>query len=419
MASDILMPKMGYDMTEGTLLRWLKREGDPVARGEPIAEIETDKVAIEVEALAGGVLRRILVQEGQRVEVGARLGIVGAPDEALAPEAGGTDDAAPAVAMAAPSRPVEAQGTAMPTPAARPERTIDASPLARRLAHERGVDLATIKGTGPSGRITREDVLAAAERETASPSAEATPAAQQAPPAPAAGSMPSALPDEQPLTRMQQTIGRRMAESKAQAPHFYVTMRVDMTEALAFRRQQNEQPGTTVKISVNDLIVKATARALTALPRLNATFAGDRLILHRDVSIAVAVALEDGLVTPVVQRVDRKTLLQIAEETASLIERTRAGKNRPEDYEGGTFTVSNLGMFEVDAFVAIINPPQVAILAAGAAQRVPVFSGEALMPRWLMSLTLSADHRVTDGATAARFLAHVRDDLEHPADLMQ
>jgi pyruvate dehydrogenase E2 component (dihydrolipoamide acetyltransferase) len=237
-------------------------------------------------------------------------------------------------------------------------------------------------------------------------------------PAATAESAAAAAPDELRLTRMQQTMGRRMAESKSQAPHFYVTTHVDMTEALALRQQQNEKPGATVKVSLTDLIVKATAQALAAFPRLNATFAGDRLTLHRDIAICVAVALEDGLVTPVVHDPNRKGLAQIAVETASLIERTRAGKNRPEDYEGGTFTVSNLGMFDVDTFVAIINPPQAAILAVGAAQRVPVYSGEALVPRWLMSLTISADHRVADGATAARFLTHIRDTLEQPAGLL-
>ncbi|HWE62885.1 MAG TPA: dihydrolipoamide acetyltransferase family protein [Chloroflexota bacterium] len=450
MATEIVMPKMGYDMTEGKLLRWLKQEGDAVKKGEPIAEIETDKVSIEVEAFDAGVLRRILVQEGETVAVGARIGIIAAPGEALPDEApAGTPpsptlhapSSAPAMVPAYPGAEQPAGQHVAPVAArgARSEASINASPLARRLAHEHGVDLATLQGTGPGGRITREDVLAAAEapapaQESAaeSPSsprqvgaASVSEASATLPAdAPAASTLPeggsaAAAAGELRLTRLQQTMGRHMVESKTQAPHFYVTMRVDMTEAMAFRRQLNEREGATVKISVNDLIVKATARALTAFPRLNASFAGDRLILHDEVAICVAVALEDGLVTPVVRQTARKPLEQIARETASLVARTRSGKNRPEDYEGGTFTVSNLGMFDVETFIAIINPPQAAILAVGAVQRLPVFKGEALMPRLLMSLTLSADHRVTDGATAARFLTAIRQDLESPAGLLE
>ena len=412
MATEIAMPKMGYDMTEGKLLRWFKHEGDTVAKGEAVAEIETDKVAIEVEAFDAGVLRQIQVQEGETVAVGTRLALLAAPGEELPPAATvRTPEAAAAsagatasTAQTAEEQPAQAQRTA----------TLNASPLARRVAQERGVDLSTVQGTGPGGRITREDVLAVADQAAAG-----APAPQPASTAASeAGASSTARADEKILTRLQQTIGRRMVESKTHAPHFYVTMHADMTEAMALRKQLNARLEEDARISVNDLIVKAAVQALAAFPTLNATFAGDRLTLYQEIAICVAVALEEGLVTPVVHHAEQKTLKQIARETRSLVERTRSGRNRAEDYEGGSFTVSNLGMFDVDTFVAIINPPQAAILAVGAVQRLPVYVGDDVLPRSLISMTLSADHRVTDGATAARFLAHMRDDLEHPVQLL-
>jgi pyruvate dehydrogenase E2 component (dihydrolipoamide acetyltransferase) len=382
-------------MTEGKLLRWLKHEGEPITRGEPVAEIETDKVSIEIEAFASGVLRRILVGEGQTVPVGAPLGIIAATGEELA---AAPRDAATAPPVARPDAP------AAPPPSgerAQPVAPGAASPLARRVAQELGVDLATVQGTGPGGRISREDVLAAAQARSA--------ARQGGSPAP-----PAVADSDVPLTRLQQTMGRRMVESKTQAPHFYISMQADMTDALALRYRLNEEDGKAARISVNDFVVRATARALAAYPRLNASFAGDKIIQHGAISICIAVALDDGLVTPVLHDADKKTLRELAAESAAIVERTRAGRNRPEDYDGGTFTVSNLGMYDVETFVAIINPPQAAILAVGAVQRVPAFLGEALMPRQMMALTLSADHRVVDGATGARFLAAVRNDLENP-----
>jgi pyruvate dehydrogenase E2 component (dihydrolipoamide acetyltransferase) len=267
------------------------------------------------------------------------------------------------------------------------------------------VDLATVPGTGPGGKITREDVLAAAAQ------------AGSGVPAPEKGDA-QAADERRPLSRLQQTIGRRMAESKAQAPHFYLTMRADMTEALALRGRLNAEVGEGgARISINDLIVKAVAGALRDFPIFNASFAGEYLTLHREIGMCIAVAIEEGLVTPVLRGADRKSLAEIAQESAALVERTRAGKNRPEDYEGGTFTLSNLGMYDVDTFVAIINPPQAAILAVGAVARIPVYQGETLVPRSLLSLTLSTDHRIADGATAARFLSTIRRALEQPGQL--
>jgi pyruvate dehydrogenase E2 component (dihydrolipoamide acetyltransferase) len=453
MAKDIVMPKMGYDMTEGKLLRWIKHEGDTINKGEAIAEIETDKVNIEVEAFDSGVLQRVLVQEGETVPVGQPIGILATPGEGPAAEqkpettaptaaaptgsqppeeqpaaGGGTiKQEPPSTARAtAPERP-QAQASAAPgnghAPAAVATQTrqggrIKASPLARRLAQEYELDLSAIRGTGPGGRVTRDDVRAAVE---AARMAAPTP---QLAPAPAPEAVPEAVPTaaaaagEKPLSRLQQTMARRMVESKTQAPHFYLTIHVDMTAALALRQQLNAQAEEGQKISVNDLIVKAAARALTKFPTLNASYAGDKLTLHDEINVAVAVAIDEGLVTPVVRHADQKSLGQIARETKALAERARGGKARLEDYEGGTFTVSNLGMYDVDTFVAIINPPQAAILAIGAVRRVPVYEGDNLVPRERMSVTLSADHRVTDGATGARFLAEVRGYLENPLRLV-
>ncbi len=469
--TSIVMPKMGYDMTEGKVTRWLKREGETVRKGEAIAEIETDKVTIEMESTDDGVLQRIVVPEGDVTPVGEPIAILVAPDELLPagdPSAARSpntppsspssiasgDSSAPDNGSSAPRGEVGDPAHALGVTGGSRDRDMGASPLARRLAREHGVDLSTIRGSGPGGRITREDVLAATATGTgATPAVVMVPAEVPAtlarasgpsaatavdrvteapiPPDalqtvvdPGPGSSGAAQPREQLLTRLQQTMGRRMVESKTQAPHFYLTVEVDMTAAVALRAEVNVDAATTaengdeVKISVNDLVVKAAARALTRFPMLNASFADDRLVLRDEIAIAVAVAIEDGLVTPVVRDAAHKSIAQIARETRALAARARDGKSRAGDYEGGTFTVSNLGMLGVDTFVAIINPPQAAILAVGAVRRVPVYADEGLVPRERMSLTLSADHRVTDGATGARFLGVVREFLEHPARLL-
>ncbi len=469
--TSIVMPKMGYDMTEGKVTRWLKHEGETVRKGEAIAEIETDKVTIEMESTDDGVLQRIVVPEGDVTPVGEPIAILVAPDELLPagdPSAARSpntppsipssiasgDSSAPDNGSSAPRGEAGDPAHALSVTGGGRDRDMGASPLARRLAREHGVDLSTIRGSGPGGRITREDVLAATATGTsATPAVVMVPAEVPATPArasgpfaattvdcvteapippdalqtvidPGPGSSGAAQPGEQLLTRLQQTMGRRMVESKTQAPHFYLTIEVDMTAAVALRAEVNVDAATTaengdeVKISVNDLVVKATARALTRFPMFNASFAGDRLVLHDEIAIAVAVAIEDGLVTPVVRDTAHKPIAQIARETRALAARARGGKSRAGDYEGGTFTVSNLGMLGVDTFVAIINPPQAAILAVGAVRRVPIYAGEGLVPRERMSLTLSVDHRVTDGATGARFLAVVREFLEHPARLL-
>jgi len=499
-ATSIVMPKMGYDMTEGRIARWLKREGETVRAGEAIAEIETDKVTIEMEAAASGVLSRIIVLEGEVTPVGQLIAVLSAPGEVITvgqPSDGhghGTEpasdplDSPVAAGLSAQESTVPAPSHPTSPPVARPpaapSSAAGASPLARRLAREQGVDLSTVRGAGPGGRITREDVLAAAAAaaatvgasamdttdapnrvarpmhdEPAAPGRDGKPASARSaltrvvrdesaapgqdglPPRSATdmdqdareritGDGPAAAPGEtestpgatQPadrmLTRLQQTMGRRMSKSKKDAPHFYLTREADLTAALALRAEINAEGGDEGKVSVNDLVVKAAAMALTRFPTLNASFAGDRLALHDEVAIAIAVALDDGLVTPVLHHADRKSIAHIARETRALAARARGGASRAADYEGGTFTVSNLGMFAVDTFVAIINPPQAAILAIGAVRRVPVYVGDALVPRERVSLTLSVDHRVADGAVGARFLAAVCDALEHPVRLL-
>lgn len=380
------MPKMGYDMTEGKILRWRKQEGDEVKRGEVIAEIETGKVDIEVEAFSSGVLRKILAKEGEVIPVGQVIALIAAPGEAV-PEV-----KAPAAVEAA-------------------ER-IPASPLARRLAEEHGVDLRLVKGTGPGGRITKEDIeayLKAREAVPTIPKPEVV-----APPVEVA---PEVEYEEKPLSRMRQTIARRMAESKRTVPHFELTIDIDMAEALKLRKALNEVL-EGAKITVTDLIVKAAALALKKHPELNASYAGEKVRLYKRISIGIAVALEEGLVTPVVTDCDIKPLQEIAKEAHEKAERARAGKLKPEDVVQGTFTVSNLGMFDVEQFTAIINPPEAAILAVGSLEKRPIVKEGEIVVSDRMKVTLGIDHRVVDGAQAARFLQTFKHLLEQPLQLL-
>lgn len=405
----IQMPKLGYDMTEGRLVRWLKHEGDPVARGEPIAEIETDKMTLEAEADVAGIIRRLTVAEGTVVAVGTPIveleGEAGMPAEhsvstdSSVPVAIGVN---PAGTAAHPPRPTTSGESA---PQDNSGQHASATPIARRLARELHLDLATIRGTGPEGRITREDVLQAREHQThAEPAQPASAAAEPQ----SAGAMP--------MTRMQLRIARQMAQSKTTIPHVYVHMTVDMTNALALQRRLRAEE--QADISINDCILAAAARALRRYPRFNATFVGDALQVHQDIGLCLAVAVDDGLVTPVLRHADQRALVDIAREARRLADEARRGHGRAEDYDGGTFTVSNLGMFGVDQFLAIINPPQVAILAVGAVQRVPTYVEETLVPRAQMQLAISADHRVIDGVMCARYLAAVRQLLEEPEALL-
>lgn len=434
--ANVTMPQLGFDMQEGTLVRWLKQPGDKVEKGEPLAEIETDKAVIEIESFHSGVLTKILVAEGTTVPVGQPIAVIdtgegdGAVD-AEQPEASPEAAAAPAAAAATESTAVSAApaDASAPsgdgTPATTADGRIKASPLARRLAAEHGIALQTLTGSGPGGRIVKVDVLQAVETARTAAPAPAAPSvasAQQTSVAPPAAypapDAASAADRTVPLTRMRQTIARRMAESKQQAPHFYVTMAIDMDKAMELRANLNQLGDGQIRVSVNDMVIKATAMALLKHPNLNASFEGHAIRIHDAVHMAVAVALDEGLITPVIRDAHAKSLLQIAQEARSLAEAARGGSLRPDQYQGGTFTISNLGMFGVEEFSAIINPPQAAILAVGAVQEQPVVRGGQLTIGRVMRVTVSADHRVADGAQVALFLQELKNVLENPLRLL-
>jgi pyruvate dehydrogenase E2 component (dihydrolipoamide acetyltransferase) len=434
MATELTMPKMGFDMTEGKLAQWLKQVGDPVKRGEAVAEIETDKVNIEVESPGDGVLRGTFLEAGQTVPVGTLIGVIGTADEsidlnALRQKAGG------AAAPAAIATPAETKAESMPAAAAQPAAPaqtaapsptkingrIKASPLARRMAQEAGLNLAELVGSGPGGRIVKRDVDAAISEGRVLPVAAPGGAPGGAPRVAAPAILgPAVLKQESvPLTKLRQTIARRMTASEQQVPHFYVTVEIDMSAALALRAQLNALVDEAGKISVNDMVIKAAALALTYFPNLNASFNEKTIERHGAVHMGNAVALDEGLITGVVHDADRKPLAQIAREMRDIATRARNGKARPEELQGSTFTISNLGMFgQVEDFSAIINPPEAAILAVSTVLDVPVVKDGQIVPGKRMKVTISADHRVTDGAEAARFMQLVKQNLEEPLRLL-
>ncbi len=420
MAEFIKMPTLGFDMEEGTMGSWLKQVGDPVQKGDVLAEIESDKVTQELQARAEGILLAQLANTGDLIPVGDNLGIIGAEGEdvsALMSEAGGGSNgaAAPAVESAAAAE-SSTSVTSAPTPAPAPAASgaldaefpdgVKATPVARRVAADHGVDLSRVGGSGPGGRVRKADVEAFMANP---PAAEAAVSTQQ--PAPAGAT-------EKPLTRMRQAIARRMTESKVTIPHFYVTVDIDMAGVLKLRKQINEALAPEQKVSVNDLIVKAAAIALRDFPNINASFAGEKIILHNQINVGTAVAVEGGLLTVVQKGTDGASISKIAQDHKEMIGRAREGKVKPEDVEGATFTVSNLGAFDVEHFVAIINPPNAAILAVGSAKQVPVVVDGELTIGNRMKATLSADHRVTDGAEAAQFTQTLKAVLENPLRLL-
>ncbi len=432
MADLITMPKMGFDMAEGTLVEWVKQVGDQVSEGDVIAVIETDKANVEVTAFKSGVLRQLLVDEGTVVPVGKAIAIVGTADEEIDLtdfdlEAQPTEAKQPETKEtqakkaeekkpeeAATKKEPETEKTETPTPAEGDEGRLMASPVARRMADELGINLDEIEGSGPNGRVIKRDVEAHVQES-------ARPAEQRAKsPMPTPSYEPTGEDfHTEPLSPMRRTIGRRMTESKQQAPHFYVTMDVDMAGAMGLRKQLNQLLTEEEKISVNDLLIKACAIGLTQYPHLNASFAGEEIQVQNRVNIGVAVALETGLTTVIVKDCDRKPLARISREVRELVDRARAGRMQADDMVGGTFTISNLGMYGVEDFVAIINPPQAAILAVGAVRKTPVVDANGeLAAGTMMKITVSADHRVTDGAEAASFLRAVKSILEEPMRLM-
>jgi pyruvate dehydrogenase E2 component (dihydrolipoyllysine-residue acetyltransferase) len=403
MATNVIMPSLGFDMTEGKIARWLKKEGERVDKGQAIAEIETDKATVEIEANASGVLKKIVVPPEQTVPIGTVIGVIGEPNEAvpekIPEQAGASQTAEP------PSRAPQQGGNGKEEPVAETGETrIKASPLARRMAKQAGIDLAQVRGSGPGGRIMERDIQAAQTAPKPAPAPAAAPAAQTA------GSVP--------LNKMRQAIARRMTESKTTAPHFYVTVEIHMAEAMKTREQLNAVAADADKISVNDLIVAAAARTLVKFPNFNASFHNGALETHAQVNIGIAVALDDGLITPVLRDANKKTLKAIAAESKALGERARTNKLRADDLGAGTFTVSNLGMFGVDEFIAIINPPEAAILAAGAVTPRAIVVDGSVRAAPMMKATLSTDHRVADGAQAARFMQEFKKLLENPVNLL-
>ncbi len=419
MPVQILMPALSPTMTEGTLARWLKTEGDAVEPGDIVAEVETDKATMEVEAVDEGVLGRILVAEGtESVAINTPIAVLlGEGEDAAAIEA--PQPAAPAPAAAPPPAvPAAAAQPAAPAVApppvtpAEPAGRIFASPLARRMAAQAGLDLATLTGSGPRGRIVKRDI------ETALAAAPA-PAPQAAPPAaaPPAAAPEGAAVTEVPNSGMRRTIARRLAESKQTVPHFYLTIDCEIDALLDIRKDLNARAGGH-KLSVNDFVVRATALALRAVPEANATWTEAATLRYDTVDVAVAVAVDGGLVTPVVRNADAKGLAAISAEMADFAARARDGKLLPEEYRGGGFSVSNLGMYGIREFAAVINPPQAGILAVGAGEQRPVVKDGALAVATVMSCTLSGDHRVIDGAIGARFLAAFKGYAEDPLTML-
>ena len=424
MATNILMPALSPTMTEGNLARWLKQEGDRIKAGDVIAEIETDKATMEVEAVDEGILGRILVPAGtQGVKVNDVIAVLVDAGEAV-PAAGAAPKAA--AAPAATPAPVAAPVAVAPAPVAAPASgdRVFASPLARRMAAQAGVDISKIAGSGPNGRIVKADVDAALSRGPA-PATAAAPAAAPAPiaaPRPAAPVAITAPHTAVPNSSMRKVIARRLAESKATIPHFYVSTDVEIDALLKIRadlnaRSPKDGPGA-YKLSVNDLVIKATAVTLRRFPNVNAMWTEDAILQLHDVDISVAVSITDGLITPIVKNADIKGLAAISNEMKDLAARAKSGKLKPEEFQGGGFSISNMGMYGVRDFAAIINPPQAGILAVSAGEQRPVVKNGALAIATVMTLTLSVDHRVIDGALAAEFLQALKRNIEDPLSLM-
>ena len=459
MATSIVMPQMGYDMQQGIVVRWRKSEGDEVARGDVLAEIETDKATVEFEAFVSGVLRRIVVDTGVVVPVGDLIAVIGSRDEQLPDDIQGSSSSA--TAASAPT--VQVQPSAEPsTSAASDDGEVRASPIARRLARERGLELSLISGTGPGGRIVEQDVLdyqepapvdgaaslaavdGAGRVERASPIArrlarergidlasvagtgpEGRIVEQDVlsyqPPAPEAEAIPAQVEadgERAELSRMRQVIARVTSDSKRDAPHFYLTATVDMSRAMSLRREVNDAASSETRISVNDLIVKASAMALRKHPKFNAFFRGEHLQMNSSLNIGIAIALEAGLIVPGIGNCENRSLVQIAAASSDLIARAHQGTLRNEEYSGTTFSISNLGMFDVDSFAAIIYPPHAAVLAVGKVSEQPVVRDGQLAVGQTMQATLSVDHRVADGAEAAQFLMEIKGLLESPVSLL-
>lgn len=440
MPSEITMPQLSDTMTEGTVIKWLKKEGDKVKAGEIIAEIETDKANMEMEAFDGGTIAVISAKEGDKVKVGGTIAVLATgsekPDDVRQQFAAGKPSRKESAASS--SAPAEVSGAAATATAVAepppPTRRSDAnggtdrkrvSPLARRMAEERGIDLSEIQGTGPGGRITQQDIESLAGESTST--AAGVRRAAPKPPPQAQGLKPGGLAervasgskDTVALSRMRSVIAQRLQQSKQQIPHFYSTVEIDVEEVSAMRARLNKQlEHDGIKISLGDFVAKAVAQALLLHPAVNAHFNGTQITRFGDVHLGMAVALPDGLIVPVLRNINQMGLREIRQRSAELVERARAQKLKQDELTGATFTVSNLGMYGVKEFSAIINPPEVGILAVSAAEKRAVVRDNQVVPRTTMNVTLSADHRAVDGATAAEFLRTLRQLLEEPGMML-
>ena len=451
------MPQMGYDMQEGTVVRWLKAEGSNVELGEPVAEIETDKAVVEFESYASGVLQRILVTEGSTVPVGEAIAVVGEADAAIVEEpepempeaelaaevAAAQEEHIEAIPLGAATAPsTDGVGTPQPeeavTPAEEPAASsrIFATPVARQLAYDSGVDLATVEGTGPGGRIVKEDVLKVIEAGTETapepvpepvaevepePAAEAEPEIEvEVEPEPEPVVEVEAEPELVPLSRMRQQIARVTVRSKSEKPHFYVNTDVDMTDAMTLRAQINQAMAADgVRATVNDLIIAASVIALRRFPKFNAYYEDGGIRMNDGINVGIAMAVEEGLIMPAIVGAGEMSLREIAQASKEVAARAQQGALAPQEYSGGTFAISNMGMMGVTSFVAIIQPPQSAVLAVGAVQKRPVVDDDdQIVVRQMMTATLSADHRIVDGAEGAMFINEVKNLLENPLSII-
>ncbi len=427
MAETISMPKLGFDMAEGTLVRWVKNEGENVNKGDVLAEIETDKATVEVESSASGVVRKLLVNEGSVVPVGDPIAVVGSADEKIEgtptkveepkAEQKTNEQGGPELK----TKKEEQTRTAQPTPAPAPAKSevenpqseiVRASPLARKIARDNRVDLARIQGTGPGGRVVRKDV----ESALAGATIDRRPQTIVGGPS---SVVTAAQGDETiQLTKLRQAIARRMVESTTSVPHFYVTHEYKLDALMAMRKQVNDYLPDNEKLSVNDFIIKAVALTLREFPNLNASYAGDKVVRHGAVNVGIAVSVEGGLLTVVTRNTDQQPLRAISAEVKRMVAGAREGKVKPNDIEGSTFSISNMGMYDVENFAAIINPPEAGIVAVGSAREVPIVENGEVKVGWRMKATISVDHRVSDGVEAARFMQKLAEFLENPVRML-
>lgn len=419
MAETISMPKLGFDMREGVLVRWVKQEGESINKGDVIAEIETDKATVEVESSVSGFVRKLIGNQGDSIPVGSAIAIVGSADEII------HDGAETKQSEKEPVKAADQVSTPVVAVVANPDQVVSgpikASPLARKVANESRVNLAQVMGTGPGGRIVRRDVEAALKSGKVvdpAPALNVPAAPQMVASHGVVGSLASNQEKVIQTTKLRQAIGRRLVESKQNLPHFYVSHEYNMNAILNLRKQVNEMLPDGEKISVNDFIVKASALALREFPNLNSSLVGSEIHQHGSVNIGVAVTVPGGLLTVVVKNADVKPMRQISVEIRAMAARAREGKVKPEDVDGSTFSTSNLGMYDVENFTAIINPPEAAILAIGSSREVPVVENGQVVAGNRMKCTISVDHRISDGAEAAQFMLSLAKYIEEPVRLL-